>query len=154
MVWFCVDDRLHSDERLDVAGDALALWVACGSWSANQLTDGLIPEARVRKLSARRTDSARLVAAGFWLETDGGFQMVDWAPGNRLRSVVLEERARNAERSRAARTGARMPARSPVVPEGNGKSFSRAEPPNLQQVTAVDPDDVPAYLAVLRGGSV
>lgn len=53
MTWFKVDDKFHSHRKITGLGkdvDALALWVVAGSWAADQLTDGFVPESVLFRL--------------------------------------------------------------------------------------------------------
>lgn len=135
----------------------VGVWARCGAWSAAALRDGFVPEEIVKGIGSAREISALVVAESFSVVEDG-YQIADWEPCNKLRERVLADREATRNRVRNYRSnggsnavtngGGNAPPR-----EGHGKSFSRAEPPNLQTVAAVDPDDVPAYLAVLRGGN-
>jgi len=73
MPWLKVDDSLHSHPKVLAAGTtALGLWVRCGSWAAQHLTDGHVPDA-VAMLYGNRAQAAALVSAGMWTVTDGGW---------------------------------------------------------------------------------
>jgi hypothetical protein len=71
MTWFKVDDKLHSHEKVmylgDEDSDAMALWVIAGSWSADQLTDGWVPQPVARRLDVHFERRAKaLVRVGLW----------------------------------------------------------------------------------------
>jgi hypothetical protein len=72
MTWFKVDDNLHSHSKtrkvLAEEPAALALWTVAGSWSSDNLTDGLIPDHQLPWLMPSRTDelARMLVTAGLW----------------------------------------------------------------------------------------
>jgi len=69
MVWFRVDDNLHSHRKTARAGEAMALWVIAGSWSGAHLTDGFVPDYMVdRLIPGGREMAERLVQAELWVE--------------------------------------------------------------------------------------
>ena len=104
MAWFKIDDRLHSHPKRWRAGlTAMGLWVVAGSWSADQLTDGFIPTDMLAALGGRPADAQKLVAAGLWEKTDGGWQFHDWAVHQPSRATVTAQRAAWRERQKAAR---------------------------------------------------
>jgi hypothetical protein len=114
MPWFKVDDGFHAHRKVAKLGhddsDAITLWTLAGSWSADQLTDGWVPEyvaARLDRDYERR--AAALVRVGLWeeAEQDGekGWQFHGWSePGRNLTAEqVNAERAATAERQRRFR---------------------------------------------------
>ena len=111
MAWFKVDDKLHSHPKvLGVPLRAMGLWVKAGSWCADQLTDGHIPRAVLAPLNATTADARALVAAGLWLEADGGWQFRDWVDYQPTKDQVEKRRAEDAQRkaeARAARAAAK-----------------------------------------------
>lgn len=112
MTWFKVDDGFHSHPKtrkvLTKAPAALALWVVAGSWSADNLTDGLIPEDQLPWLIPVGADdmAQQLVAARFWRRVKGGYQFHQWATDgdgtkrNPTREEVEAERRKKAEAGR------------------------------------------------------
>ncbi len=87
VAWFKVDGKFHSHpKRYKVGLRAMGLWVAAGSWCADQLTDGHIPAAVLPLLGGTRADAKALVDAGLW-ETRGqdGWAFHDWSDCNRTR---------------------------------------------------------------------
>lgn len=106
MVWFKVDDKLHSHVKAMRAGaEAMGLWVLAGSWAADHLTDGWVPDYAAVRLSAHaEQDAERLVAAGLWVpgehEGDKGWWFHDWAEnGQPTRVAVMAERQYNARKT-------------------------------------------------------
>jgi len=101
MTWFRVDDKFwgHPKQTALPAG-AVALWVRAGSWSADQLTDGRVPEHMVLMLGAKRRDAQQLVTAGLWAVVDGGYQFHEWTEWQPTREEVHAKRAEEAERKR------------------------------------------------------
>jgi len=100
MPWFKVDDNLAFHTKSLRAGNAaMGLWVRAGSWSAQQLTDGFIPDELVGQLGDRRQAGA-LVRAGLWHQEDGGFRFHEWDERQPLRRAVEDKRKKTAERVR------------------------------------------------------
>lgn len=107
MPWFKVDDKFHSHVKAARAGvDTLGLWVICGSWAADQLTDGFVPAYIALRFDPKaRSKATRLVAAGLWDDAtkDGekGWQFHDWDDMQPVRTEV--EAKRHAEREKKRR---------------------------------------------------
>lgn len=103
MPWFKVDDNLAFHAKTVAAGNAaMGLWVRAGSWSAQQLTDGLIPNHLVSSLG-NQAQAKKLVEAGLWEKVAGGYRFWEWTERNPTRDQVEEERAAARERMRLAR---------------------------------------------------
>jgi hypothetical protein len=103
MAWFKVDDKLHSHKKIVRAGDAMALWVIAGSWCADQLTDGFVPDYMAARLVPGGADMAdRLVDAGLWVpdvcDGDEGFRFKDWDEYQPTRDDVEARRERDRKR--------------------------------------------------------
>lgn len=126
MTWFKVDDKFHSHRKIAALGAdvaALSLWVIAGSWSADQLTDGWIPEYMVpRLLPVSKARAFRFASAlelcGLWErsgpDSEPGWQFHGWNERGRQPTAtqVLADREANAirqaafqERKNAARNG-------------------------------------------------
>lgn len=100
MVWFKVDDGAAFHHKVIAAGNsAMGLWVRAGSWSAQQLTDGYVPEHMVTVLGTV-VQARRLVRAGLWTEAEGGYWFHDWTENDRnpTRDETLLRRKRDSER--------------------------------------------------------
>lgn len=114
MPHFRVDDNFHAHRKVAKLGvdgiDAIGLWTLAGSWSADQLSDGWVPEYVAARLDPGYADrAAKLVRVGLWQETerDGerGWLFNGWSePGRNLTSEqVKAERAATADRQRRFR---------------------------------------------------
>lgn len=103
MTWFKVDDSFHSHPKtLATEPAALGLWVVAGSWCGANLNDGFVPDyALPRLLPDSEKLAKKLVAAGFWKRTKGGYQFHDWDHCNPSAEDVKAERA--AARDRMAK---------------------------------------------------
>lgn len=146
MVWFKVDDTLAMHAKVLTAGNAaMGLWVRCGSWSMQQLTDGFIPEHIARAFGNTRESNA-LVSVGLWHAADGGFMFHDWPEFQRSREQVESDRHAAAERQRNARERAKSRRESRG---DNGVSHGppdQTRPDQTSNTTSADAD-VPATSA-------
>lgn len=112
MPWFKVDDTLALHPKVAQAGNAaMGLWIRAGSWSAQHLTDGFVPDYILPPLGGRPTDAKRLVSVGLWIVADGGWQFHDWQRFQPSRVEVLANR--EAERERKAKARAKASGRRP-----------------------------------------
>jgi hypothetical protein len=105
MTWFKVDDNLATHMKVIQAGnEAMGLWVRAGSWAAQQLTDGYVPNAIVALLGG--TESAEtLVNVGLWHIAQDGYEFNDWGIYQPTRQSVMGEREAAKERQRKYREG-------------------------------------------------
>lgn len=98
MPWFRVDDNLAMHHKAIEAGNAaLGLWVRAGSWSMQNLTDGLIPKNIVTLLGTTAL-AKRLVDAGLWIEMTDAYLFHEWADRQPTKAHVVTERKAAAER--------------------------------------------------------
>jgi hypothetical protein len=105
MPWFKVDDGLAFHAKVMQAGNpAMGLWVRAGAWSAQHLTDGLIPFLIADTLGTK-AQQARLVQVALWSRTSDGFLFHEWNEDGRqpTRERVLAERKANADRQKRHR---------------------------------------------------
>lgn len=101
MTWFKVDDAFWGHpKQTALPPGPVALWVRAGSWSSDQLTDGLVPEHMVTMLGAKKRDAEQLVTAGLWEKVAIGYQFHEWSTWQPSRQEVLDKRAEEAERKR------------------------------------------------------
>ncbi|MCZ4498520.1 MAG: hypothetical protein JWQ74_1073, partial [Marmoricola sp.] len=110
-MWFKVDDKLHDHpkvQRLLETGDgaALGLWLLAGSWSGDQLSDGLVPMFVMGRWCVPDWQrlATRLCEVGLWTseDVDGRphYRFHDWTDYNDPREKILADR--EAERMRVA----------------------------------------------------
>lgn len=102
MTWFKVDDTLAFHRKTVAAGvSALGLWVRAGSWCAQTLTDGFVPEHMVPALADGDAGLAgRLVEAGLWRRVKGGYAFHEWADYQPSRQSIENRRAVRAAAGR------------------------------------------------------
>jgi hypothetical protein len=131
--------------RFDELSDAAVRVLVCSlMWSAEQGTDGAIPARYLRLLhpDGKRPEAfAELVRAGFWQESDFGYEMPGWSTwlrqstaeqveryraGNRMRQQAKRDRAHNAA-IKAANTRHVTRDVSRDVGEGEGEGTGKGE---------------------------
>lgn len=80
MTYFPLPDKFHSDPRFVGLSDAaVALYARAASWSADQLTDGVVPTTALAMLSASpELASEELCERRVWRRTRRAFQFADW----------------------------------------------------------------------------
>lgn len=109
MPWFKVDDGLHAHRKVARAGiDAMGLWVVAGSWCADQLTDGFIPDYMARKLDPDfEVHAASLVAAKLWVigekDDESGWWFHQWSEEGRQPTAESVNAKRDDARERMAK---------------------------------------------------
>lgn len=122
MTWFKVDDSLAFHAKTVQAGNAaMGLWVRAGSWSAQQLTDGFVPNHIVSALGNKK-QAERLVSVGLWVALPDGYVFHQWNEDGRqpTRAAVEKERAQARDRMQKAREARR--AGSAEVRANTGRS--------------------------------
>jgi hypothetical protein len=152
MPYFRVDDGFHAHRKVAKLSlddiDAIALWTLAGSWCADQLTGGWLPQYVAARLHPEyQLHAEALVRAGLWHEAvDGegehGWVFHGWsAPGrNPDAEQVKAERAATAERQRRFRN------RVKGVDERNGVTHgvSNAGRNGVSNATVTDPFPFPS----------
>lgn len=161
MTWYKVDDKLHSHKKAIKAGDAMALWVMAGSWAADQLSDGFVPDYVVLRMFPAQGEkwAERLVEVGLW-ETakhdgDDGWAFHQWDDHQPTRSEVESKREAERERKRRQRRGStgqfEESARSHAgVPVGQGADTAQDSTPSHTVPSRPDPSLSNAEEAPLR----
>lgn len=139
MTWFKVDDTLALHAKVVAAGNAaMGLWVRAGSWSAQQLSEGFVPD-HIAKMLGSRAEIQRLVDAHLWTREEGGYQFWQWADDGRqpTKQQVEADRAANRARQKRARDRARSRRDESVVTEiSNGVSNAKRNGVTNAAVTA------------------
>jgi hypothetical protein len=119
VAWFKVDDKLHSSRKLMKIPrrhrlGAIGLWTVAGSWSADQLTDGLIPHYMIEEWGGTGAVVDALVSVGLWerVSVEFGnskrefenstveFRFSNWAEYQPLKADIEAGREKNAEKLR------------------------------------------------------
>lgn len=149
MAWFKVDDKLHDHRKARQAGRAaMGVWVLAGSWAADNLTDGFVPEALLSRWGTR-ADAAKLVAVGLWheCEQDGekGWRFHEWLEFQPSRAKKIAEREARAE---AGRIGGKRSGQSRREAKAKQVASPLLEPPSRPVPTRPTSTDVEVSPAV------
>ncbi|KAA9133736.1 hypothetical protein [Microbacterium caowuchunii] len=161
MTWFKVDDQLAFNMKVLSAGNpAMGLWVRAGSWSAAQLSDGIVPAPIVAALGGSTEDAASLVAVGLWHEVEGGWEFHDWAEYQPTKEQVLAQRKSTAERvakhraKRGGNDGGNESGNGVEVGVRNGVTGGATSDVSAGVSTAAPtrPDPTPVMTEVITGG--
>ena len=111
MPWVKQSDRLWCDARFCAMSDgAQALWHRANSYIADQLLDGLVPEAALKFLKTRSRYVQELEREGYWVrQPSGGWLASNWQEIIRSKAEVLADRSKTKQRVRAHRNGVTPP---------------------------------------------
>ncbi|MGH3882878.1 MAG: hypothetical protein ACRDRC_05675, partial [Pseudonocardiaceae bacterium] len=157
MPWFKVDDSLAFHRKTVAAGvSAMGLWVRAGSWCAQTLTDGFVPEHMVPALADDDASLAEsLVEAGLWRRVKGGYKFHEWAERQPSRQSIENRRAVRAAAGRngGVRSGQVRRAKG-SKPEASGPSKPEASASQLlEPPTRPDPSPSSGYVGMgVQGG--
>ncbi|MFE6080020.1 hypothetical protein [Streptomyces virginiae] len=169
MPWFKIDDASHSHPKFMAAGNAaLGLWLRCGAYSAQHLTEGLVPAA-IAKAYGTPAQARKLVTVGLWHEpghdcprcpqAEAGYVVHDFFEGGRnaTRAQVEASRKGAAERAAKSRESKRQPGSAPEMnnihsTNGAGSRANHAQnAPRFPDSTAGQ--DTPSQRTGLEGGA-
>lgn len=166
MTWFKVDDKLHDHRKARAAGcAAMGLWTMAGSWAADNLTDGFVPDSVAARWDrSYRRLAARLVEVGLWVEDfqhgEQGWSFHEWSDGGRqpTRERVLAERAAAQERMakvRQRRRSGEHPQNVRAKFDRGSSSPTRPDPPPTEgRVGCGAPDCVNGWLEDDKGDAI
>lgn len=142
MPWFVVDDSAHSHPKFIKAGNAaVGLWMRCGSYAAQHLTNGIVPGAIVT-MYGTAPQAAKLSKAGLWHPAGhtcsrcpqpepGDYVMHDYLAYNPTRKQVIDRREKAAEKKRRQRGGTRP---EPPDPGLNGSRIANDSRSNRDRI--------------------
>lgn len=100
MTYFQVDDHFHSNRKVfDLPLEAVGFWVIAGSWCAQELSDGFVPDSLVRRYGGTDSIINALLDSGLWTVAEGGYQFHEWADHNKTREQVEADRAKWKEKN-------------------------------------------------------
>ena len=142
MAWFKVDDGLHASRKLLSIPKrhrfaAVGLWTVAGSWCADQLTDGLVPDYMLEVWGAPPAAPESLVNAGLWERESSGYLFRNWHEYQPSKQDVDAERSASRERMRELR--ARRKQKKPLDSAENGDVFGRTVTNGSENVRNPDP---------------
>ena len=107
MTWLKIEDTVTEHPSFaQLSPFAWTLWLHGLTYCSRNLTDGLIPQAMLTRLSALKEPEkacAELVDAGRWHVIEGGWRVHDYLDHQRSRREVEDERAGAKERQRRSR---------------------------------------------------
>ena len=110
--WFKVDDNLAFHAKTVAAGNAaMGMWVRAGSWCAQLLTDGFVPDHMIASLGTK-AQAARLCDVRLWDREDGGYRFHEWSHEGRQPTRQETERRREEDRIRKAEARAAKAAKN------------------------------------------
>ena len=135
MAWGRIDDKMHSHRKtMHIPRrrrcEAIGLWTLANSWCNLHATDGHVPRDIWDEFGAAEDVPKLLVDSGYWIETDDGYQFVNWGEFNLTADDQQSKREAEAERKRKWRESkkAKSEARPTDVPVGQG-DMSQPVPP-------------------------
>lgn len=143
MTWFRLDDKGAFHAKVLAAGnEAYGAWCRAGQWSAERLTDGVIPLSAALAIGPKRLWT-RLVAVGLIENKESSTLIIhDFLDYNPSAAEVLEERerkARNVSDFRARRKRARIaPVTAPVTGNEPGRNRGGSAVPDPDPITSSD----------------
>jgi hypothetical protein len=142
MAWFKVDDGFHASRKLLKIPKrsrfaAAGLWSIAGSWAADQLTDGHVPNYMIAEWAPPPAAPDALVDAGLWERTQDGFAFYNWHEYQPSKQDVDAERAASRERMRELRAKRKGP--KPLKDAEEGDVFGRTVPNGSESVRNPDP---------------
>lgn len=117
MPWFKIDDASHSHPKFVAAGNAaIGLFVRCGAYSAQHLTEGVVPGV-IAALYGTEPQARKLVKVGLWHAAEhqcprcpqpnpGDFIIHDFFEGGRNVTRAQHEANKKAAAERAAKSRA------------------------------------------------
>ena len=110
MTWAKVDDRLHSHPKSRRAGPAMAVWVMCLSWAADQESDGWLPDWVIDQFDPSGDARRVLIEVGLWdvgeeqpvdvrkRVGEASVLFHDWGTYQPTRAKAVADRAKTAAR--------------------------------------------------------
>ena len=114
MAWFKVDDGLHSSRKfLSIPRRnrfaAIGVWTVAGAWSADQLTNGHVPDYMLTEWNVPPSAAESLMNAGLWKRETSGYVFRNWLEYQPSKQDVDAERAASRERMRELRARRKQP---------------------------------------------
>jgi len=142
VAWFKVDDKLHSSRKLlsiprRYRLASLGLWTISGSWSADQLTDGKVPDYMVEEWGGNKTLIDWLVKADLWQVVSEGTQFKNWGEYQPTKAAIEADREKNREKLRKWRE------RNQGSTEGSNQDVTGYEPDGNSAPDPTRPDPTP-----------
>lgn len=107
MAWFKVDDGFYTSPKvLSIPRahrfEAIGAWLLIGTWSADKMTDGVIPTYILEEYGCADSTIAALVLSGLWDEVPNGVLFHDW---NDYQPTREQLEAKSVARAKAGMLG-------------------------------------------------
>lgn len=148
---YWVDEASHRWVQIDAAGTAAAgLYWRCGSYIADEKTDGFIPTARARMYGTPEW-IARLVEVGLWAVEEHGFRDTRYLELNATKERIEDRKRQAAARQARHAAGKKRQSRasdaspdasatrppSPASPKGEekGRGAGGRHEPDLDEMS-------------------
>ena len=129
MPWFRLEDSFHSHPKVIAAGnEAVGLFVRCGTYCAQHLTDGFIPE-QVMLLYGSSELAETLVRTKLMRRVRGGWRIPDYLFYNPSGQQVANERAAKNERQKRWREARKRRSVDASTDASHDASTNGAPPP-------------------------
>jgi hypothetical protein len=127
--WAVVDCEALDHIKFDGVSDAAVhLWLRALLYCRKHLTDGFVPEGKIKVFAASLTSVkkpgfvvAELVERGLWRVAPGGWKMHDYSAWQQTRDEVAHKNEGAAERMRRRRAGEAKPRPAADVPPPRGQ---------------------------------
>lgn len=101
MPWLNADSKMYLHTKSRTAGlPAMGLWLMGGTYAADNLTDGHVPDWYVASWPSGKKRAQELVKARYWDTADGGYQVRNWPEYQRTRQQVMQAQTEDTERRR------------------------------------------------------
>lgn len=105
--WVRLETALPTNPKIlalveDRAYQAITAYVCSLSYSGHQGTAGFIPRAALPFIHARKSDAAKLVEVGLWVEGAGGWDINGWVDFQPTSEEIIRRKER-AKKAAAAR---------------------------------------------------
>ena len=83
MAWFKVDDGFYTSQKVlriprEHRHTAIGAWIIIGTWSADNMTDGIVPSYILDELGVSSESFQWLVETGLWYDNGDGIEYHDW----------------------------------------------------------------------------
>lgn len=158
MPWLAIDDTFHAHRKVKRLRrkdrvSAIGLWTLAGSWCANQVNDGEVPDYMLDEFAASPRIAGLLVEVDLWDEVDGGYRFHDWLDYQPSREEVMADRlAKHEAKAKAGRAGGIA---SGVARRRNTRSSVEADPKQDEaQPNQNEPPSLPLPTPPVNPGSV
>jgi len=162
MSWFAVDDKFWGNTKaLSLPYEAIGLWTLAGAFSADQLTDGFIPEAIVAMLDASHNEASAsrlveakpkqplhvaslLVQSGLWERVEGGYQFHNWSDYQFTKKQVLEKKKNRSEAGRKGGLKSGLARRNAREASAKAGASSKTEA-SASRLVEAKPNPIPSH---------